>query len=74
MINLRAMRNIKLISASVLAVLAAILVVQNRESVATHLLFFTVVMPQAILLFLTTAIGFAFGILLTLSLSAPRKR
>ena len=68
------MRNVKLISASVLAVLAAILVLQNREPVATHLLFATVVMPQAILLFLTTAIGFAFGILLTLSLSAQRRR
>jgi uncharacterized integral membrane protein len=45
------MRNFKLITASVLAILVAIVVVQNREPVATHLLFATVVMPHAILAF-----------------------
>ena len=60
------MRNLKLITASILAILVAIIVVQNREPVATHVLFATVVMPHAILLFITAAAGFALGVLLTL--------
>jgi|SRR5271165_1501994 len=68
------MRNLKLIAASILAILVAIIVVQNREPVATHLLFANVVMPHAILLFITAAAGFALGVLLTLSLNAKRKQ
>ena len=55
------MRNLKLITASILAILVAIIVVQNREPVATHVLFATVVMAHAILLFITSAAGFALG-------------
>jgi uncharacterized integral membrane protein len=66
------MRNLKLISASILAILVAIIVLQNRKPVATHLLFGTVVMPHAILLFITAAAGFALGALLTLSPSRKR--
>lgn len=66
------MRNLKLIAASFLAILVAIVVVQNREPVATHVLFATVVMPHAILLFITAAAGFALGVLLTLLLSTRR--
>jgi uncharacterized integral membrane protein len=68
------MRNMKLITASILAILVAIIVVQNREPVSTHLLFATVVMPHAILLFITAATGFALGVLLTLSLDTKRKQ
>ncbi len=68
------MRNLKLIAASLLAILVAIIVVQNREPVATHALFATVVMPLAILLFITAAVGFALGVLLTLSLSTKRNQ
>jgi uncharacterized integral membrane protein len=68
------MRNLKLIAASILAVLVAIAVVQNREPVTTHVLFATVPMPLAILLFITAAAGFALGILLTLSLRTRRKQ
>jgi len=63
------MRNLKLISASILAILVAIIVVQNREPVATDVLFATVVMAHAMLLFITAAAGFALGVLFTLSLS-----
>ena len=63
-----------LITASILAILVAIIVVQNREPVATHLLFATVVIPHAILLFITAAAGFALGVLLTLSLSTKRNQ
>lgn len=69
----RTMRNLKLIIASILAILVAIIVVQNREPVETHLLFATLVMPHAILLFLASAAGFALGILLTMSLKTRSK-
>jgi uncharacterized integral membrane protein len=68
------MRNMKLVTASFLAILVAIIVVQNREPVATHVLFGTVVMPHAILLFITAAAGFALGVILTLSLKTKRKQ
>jgi uncharacterized integral membrane protein len=68
------MRNLKIIVASILAILVAIMMVQNREPVATHLLFATIVMPHAVLLFITAAAGFALGALLTLSLNTKRKQ
>jgi uncharacterized integral membrane protein len=67
------MRNVKLITASVLAIVIAIIVIQNREPVETHLLFATVVMPHAILLFITCAAGFALGILLAMILKRTPK-
>ena len=67
------MRNLKLITASILAILVAVLVVQNTEPVATHLLFATVAMPHAVLIFISSAAGFALGVLLTMSLRAKRK-
>ena len=67
------MRNLKLIVASVLAILVAILVVQNTEPVETHLLFATVTMPRAVLIFISAAAGFALGGLLTMSLKSKRK-
>jgi uncharacterized integral membrane protein len=68
------MHNLKIIVASILAILVAIMMVQNREAVATHLLFATIVMPHAVLLFITAAAGFALGALLTLSLNTKRKQ
>jgi uncharacterized integral membrane protein len=49
------MRNFELVATSVLAILVAILVVQNREPVATRLPFATVVMPHTILLLIASA-------------------
>jgi uncharacterized integral membrane protein len=68
------MRNFKLIAASCLAILVAVIVVQNRDPVATHLLFATLSMPLAILLFITAAAGFALGVLLTMSLRTKRNQ
>ena len=68
------MRKLKIITASILVILVAIMVVQNREPVATHLLFATVVMPHAVLIFITAAVGFVLGVLLALSLNTRRKR
>ena len=67
------MRNVKIITAAILAILVVIIVVQNRESVATHLLFATVVMPHAVLLFITAGTGFALGVLLALSVNTKYK-
>jgi uncharacterized integral membrane protein len=67
------MRDLKLITASVLAILVAILVFQNTEPVETHLLFGTVAMPHAVLIFISAAAGFALGVLLTMSLRSKRK-
>jgi uncharacterized integral membrane protein len=61
------MRNFKIIVALILAILVAIMVVQNREPVATHLFFATIVMPHAVLLFITAVAGFVLGFLLPLS-------
>jgi uncharacterized integral membrane protein len=68
------MRNLKIIVVSILAILVAIMMLQNREPVATHLLFATIVMPHAVLLFITAAAGFALGALLTLSVNTKRKK
>jgi uncharacterized integral membrane protein len=68
------MRNFKLIAASILTILVAIVVVQNRDPVATHVLFASFPLPLAILLFITAAAGFALGVLLTLSLHAKRNQ
>src|SRR5258707_12502656 len=47
--------------------------VQNTEPVETHLLFTTVAMPHAVLIFISSAAGFALGVLLTMSLRSKRK-
>jgi uncharacterized integral membrane protein len=65
-------RSLKLIAASILVILVAIIFAQNREPPATHLLVATVVMPCAILLFIGAVAGFTLGTLLTLSLSTKR--
>ena len=55
------MREFKAVAVGVLAVLLAIIAFQNTEQVQTNLLFTSVTMPRAILLFATTTIGFVAG-------------
>ncbi len=59
------MRNLRLVIAVVLALLIAVVALQNTEAVETRLLFATVSMPRAVLLFTTAAIGFGLGVLAT---------
>jgi uncharacterized integral membrane protein len=66
------MKKLKLYAAFILTLLAIILFFQNREPMETKLLFVTVVMPRAALLFITMLIGIATGILISLSLSGKR--
>jgi uncharacterized integral membrane protein len=56
------MRHWKLIVFVVAAVLTIIVVVQNTQAVETKLLFVTLTMPRAVLLFVTLLIGFVLGV------------
>lgn len=60
------MKKVRLVAALVLAVLVVIVVLQNTDTVDTRILFVTVTMPRAVLLFTTALIGFATGILVSL--------
>ena len=60
------MKRWKLIVALFLVALLGIVVLQNRTPVETHILFKTIVMSHAALLFLTAWIGFAAGFLMGL--------
>jgi len=53
----------KLVALAVVAIVAIIVVVQNTQAVETRLLFVTVTMPRAVLLFVTLVIGFVIGVL-----------
>jgi uncharacterized integral membrane protein len=54
---------IKLIVVAVLVILAVVIVLQNTERVTTKVLFATIILPRAALLFVTLAMGFVAGIL-----------
>jgi len=64
---------IKLIIISVLVVIAAVVTVQNTQQVDTHILFFTISMPRAVLLLLMGLIGFAIGVFTVFHYIGKRK-
>ena len=68
------MNTLKLITAAVLALMGLVIVLQNTESIETKLLFITLEMPRAVLLFGTTTIGFLIGILVSLHFTKGKKR
>lgn len=53
---------IKIIVIAVLALLVLIIVLQNTQSVDTRILFMTITMPRAALLFGALVVGFVIGI------------
>ena len=57
------MNKLKLIAIGVLALLVVVVVLQNTQAVETKLLFLTLTLPNAALLFGTLIIGFAIGVL-----------
>ena len=63
----------KLAAVAIVAILAIIVVVQNTQAVETKLLFVTVTMPRAILLFVTLAIGFVIGALAAEKITRRRR-
>ena len=66
------MRRAKMIGILVLALFIGIVVLQNTERVQTQILFFTITMPRAVLLFLTALIGFIIGVLSSLLVSRKK--
>ena len=52
--------------AAILTVLCGIVALQNTETIEAKILFMSLTMPRAFLLFRTTAIGFTIGVLVTL--------
>ena len=59
------MKQAKPIAITVLIVLAVVVMLQNTEAVETRILFASVIMPRAILLVVTLALGFGIGILVS---------
>ena len=59
------MERFKLVSIAVLVGLGIIIILQNTQPVETKILFMTITMPRAILLMVTTLIGFALGVLVS---------
>jgi uncharacterized integral membrane protein len=57
------MNKLKLVAIAVISLMVLIVVLQNTQAVETNLLFLTVTMPNAALLFGTLIIGFAIGVL-----------
>jgi len=59
--NQSIMQRFKLIFIAILAIIVLIIAIQNTANVETRLLFATVTMPRAVLLFVMLAIGFVIG-------------
>ena len=60
------MLKVKLFAFVFLVLIGMTLVLQNTETVETRLLFYTLKMPRAVLLFGTTCLGFTMGVLVSL--------
>ena len=63
------MKHSKLIFMGILAILLIIIIFQNTETVNTTILFMSIAMPRFILLFLVLLMGFAAGVIVTLTLN-----
>ncbi|MBU0617510.1 MAG: LapA family protein [Planctomycetes bacterium] len=63
----------KLVAAAIVAILAIIVAAQNTQAVETKLLFVTVTMPRAVLLFVTLALGFVIGVLAAEKITRKRQ-
>jgi uncharacterized integral membrane protein len=59
----RTINKLKIVGVAVIVLIVLIVVLQNTQAVETKLLFLTVTMPNAALLFGTLIIGFATGVL-----------
>ena len=70
------MKNIKIKIVAVVVVLLLVLIVvlQNTQSVETKVLFMTITMPRAFLLFLTFLLGFVLGSVSALIFSQKNKK
>jgi uncharacterized integral membrane protein len=57
------MNRVKTVAIAVVVLLVIIVVFQNTQAVETKVLFLTVTLPNAVLLFGTSIIGFVIGVL-----------
>jgi uncharacterized integral membrane protein len=65
---------VKLLISGLLGLLVMIVMLQNTAAVETKLLFLTIRMPRAVLLFGTTLLGFILGVLLSRRVLKYRNR
>ena len=65
---------LKMVGIAVIVLIVLIVVLQNTQAVETKLLFLTVTMPNAALLFGTLIIGFAIGVLTAGHIVSAAKR
>jgi uncharacterized integral membrane protein len=56
------MKRLRTLVIALVAVLVIIVVLQNTQSVETRILFVTLAMPRAVLLFVTLLVGFVLGL------------
>ena len=68
------MNKVKLVAIALISLVVLIVVLQNTQAVETNLLFLTVTMPRAALLFGTLIIGFAIGVLTAGHIVSTAKR
>ena len=65
---------LKIVGIAVIVLIVLVVVLQNTQAVETKLLFLTVTMPNAALLFGTLIIGFAIGVLTAGHIVSSAKR
>lgn len=65
---------LKLVAVIVSLIIVAIVVIQNTEQVETRILFMTITMPRAVLLFITAALGFGAGLLVGIRRVGPQRK
>ncbi len=68
------MNKLKIAAITIIAVVAVIIVFQNTQAVETKLLFLTLTLPNAALLFGTLISGFAIGVLTAGHIVSSAKR
>ena len=65
---------LKVVGIAVVVLIVLVVVLQNTQAVETNLLFLTVTMPNAALMFGTLIVGFAIGVLAAGHLASIVKR
>ncbi|MDX1948629.1 MAG: LapA family protein [Pirellulaceae bacterium] len=68
------LNKLKVVAIAAVTLLVLVVVLQNTQAVETHLLFLTLTMPNAALLFGALIVGFAIGVLTAGHLVAIAKR
>jgi len=67
------MQRFKLVSILIISFIVLIIVFQNTEPVVTKILFISITMPRAVLLFGTTMLGFVLGVLVSFLIMKQEK-